>query len=113
MGIQSIPVKDKWLKLRCLSAAVKAGDPVSAETLRWIADAIDATSGNDPKDLIRSLGLYVHGRHRKFDTDSVRAEVAALIAAGSSIMTACERVADAHGCSVKTVYRWFQYNKGA
>lgn len=97
---------EAWEALRSIAASTKRGQFPSLDVLHWLTAAIERTEEDDPKQLIRELGLYVMGRRRKVDPDEIAARVEVLKNSGSSIMDACVQAGKEFGCATKTAYRW-------
>lgn len=104
-------VNESWDAVRELAHSLEEGKLPSSRLIEWYTAAVERCNGNDATDLVRQLGLFVHGRHRKVDPETVVTKVNALINSGSSIMAACGLVADELGCSLKTVHRWYSTGK--
>lgn len=99
-------VKSRWDALRELSATIKAGGKPNLETLDWIASAVDGCKSENPRQLLRELGLCVHGRPGVVVPSDVATRVEELKVAGNSIMQACALAGEEYGCSDDTAYRW-------
>jgi hypothetical protein len=99
-------VTETWEALRGISKSRKLGQYPDIDTLNWLASGIDRCKKNDPAQLLRELGLLIHGRHRSVNPDLVADRVNELIKSGSSIMQAAEQAASEIGCSVHAAYRW-------
>lgn len=95
-------VSGAWDALR----SIKAGETPSREVLDWLSAAIDRCDQNDPKQLLRELGLSVHGRRRTVNPDVIAKAVSDLVKGGASIMVACEMASKRIGCSAHAAYRW-------
>lgn len=105
-GFRFGTVDESWLALHVIAEAFRKGEAPDPMVMEWFAAAVDRCPENDPVQLVRELGLYVHGRRRKVDPDLVARRVQQLITGGASIMAACEQAAEELGCASKTAYRW-------
>lgn len=99
-------VAEGWDALRSIPAALKAGKYPDMTTLNWLAAAVERCNENDARQLIRELGLFIHGRHRIVDPEEIAVRIEELKKGGSSVMAACEIAAEEFGCATKTAYRW-------
>lgn len=99
-------LNESWEALRSISEATRHGKFPPVDAMHWLAAAVQRTVEDDPKQLIRELGLYVMGRRRLVDPDEIAARVEELKNSGSSIMDASEIAAREFGCATKTAYRW-------
>ncbi|MBU3656894.1 MAG: hypothetical protein FGM35_02510 [Rhodocyclaceae bacterium] len=86
---------------------MKGATPPKAAA-KWFAEAVTHSRSRDPLQLVRDLGLYVHGRRRVANVERLTELVNKLIQSGNSIMHACELAAARMGCSTKTAYRWYR-----
>lgn len=99
-------VKESWAALRHIATSSRKGFAPHPNVAEWFAEALDRCNEGDALQLVRELGLYVHGRRRVVNPVSVVQRVDELRAAGSAIMAACAITAKEFGCSHKTVHRW-------
>jgi len=103
---------EAWDAVRRLAVSLDQSKLPSPDVMEWFSAAVERCQEDDPVQLVRELGLMVRGKRPTVNAEVVSKRVNELIKSGSSIMGACEQVAEEFGCAAKTAHHWYRtYNK--
>ena len=104
--------QDSWKAVLEMADHIEAGEPIPETLSLWFLNALNKTKKEDPKELMRQLGLIERGTTRKFNRYDIAAKMIELVEGEGLIKAeAARHCAEEFGCHPETALMWYRKRK--
>lgn len=107
-GYQFGTPQESWDAINRMCDAIEIGEPVPPDVGLWFLNAVNQMRNEDPRELLRQLGLIVHGRSRVVNKFDICERMVELVdKEGQKKSDAARSCAAEFGCSTSTALHWY------